>query len=367
MIEIGKILKRAWHILWNYKILWIFGFILAVTAGGSSVGSNSSYQFSRNRNLNLNGDNPSYQVGPLWQGTNDWFKQNVTPLFDNPGAHINTFIWIGVGFLLFILVVGVIMSILRFVSEAAAIRMVDEYEQTGTRVGFRQGLKLGWSRRAFRMWVIDLVVNLPVIVFIIGLIGMGLLFFFSVINANVGLAVTGAISAVGCAFLIILAFSILMLGLGLLRVFFIRAAALEGAGIADSFRRGWDMFKRNWKSAVLMWLVTLGIGFGYGIVSLILFFVLIPAYILMALPAALVAAIPGAIALGIASIFASGPLVWIIAVLAALPFFIFVALAPLTLIGGWYQIFSTSTWTLTYREMRALEAVKPEALPPSPA
>ena len=35
MINIGKILKRSWHILWNYKILWIFGFLLAITAGGS--------------------------------------------------------------------------------------------------------------------------------------------------------------------------------------------------------------------------------------------------------------------------------------------------------------------------------------------
>ena len=29
MIDIGKILKRAWHILWNYKVLWIFGILLA--------------------------------------------------------------------------------------------------------------------------------------------------------------------------------------------------------------------------------------------------------------------------------------------------------------------------------------------------
>ena len=51
----------------------------------------------------------------------------------------------------------------------------------------------------------------------------------------------------------------------------------------------------------------------------------------------------------------------------ALPLFVLVALAPLTLIGGLYQIFSLSTWTLTYREMRALEAVKPEQLPPASA
>ena len=33
MIDIGKILKRAWHILWNYRILWIFGILLAITPG----------------------------------------------------------------------------------------------------------------------------------------------------------------------------------------------------------------------------------------------------------------------------------------------------------------------------------------------
>ena len=39
MIDIGKILKRSWHILWNYRVLWIFGFILAMTAGGNGSGN----------------------------------------------------------------------------------------------------------------------------------------------------------------------------------------------------------------------------------------------------------------------------------------------------------------------------------------
>ena len=44
-----KILKRAWQILWSYKALWVFGFILALTAAGSSGGNannGSSYQGS---------------------------------------------------------------------------------------------------------------------------------------------------------------------------------------------------------------------------------------------------------------------------------------------------------------------------------
>jgi hypothetical protein len=184
-----------------------------------------------------------------------------------------------------------------------------------------------------------------------------------VINGNAALAISGTIAAIGCAFLFIFAFVILMVFLRLLRQFFVRAAALEGAGIGESFRRGWNLFKNNWKSAVLMWLVMLGIGFGFGIVGMILFFLLIPAYLILILPAAIVAAIPAAIALGITSIFASGPMAWIVAILVAVTFFLLITVAPLTLVSGWYQIYISSVWTLTYREIKALEVVKPAEIP----
>ena len=361
MIDIGKILKRSWHILWNYRVLWIFGFLLAITAGGNGGGSSGSgYQFSVNYDYNgSNGTNPNFQPGPFWRELTDWFNHNIVPLFEHPGQHVATFIWIGVAFLLFILIVGAITSILHYVSETSVIRMVDEYEQTGTKVGFKQGWKMGWNRRAFRMWVIDLVISLPVMLFIALLTGLGVLFFFSVINGNAALAISGTIAAIGCAFLFIFAFIVLMVCLSLLRQFFVRAAALEEAGIGESFRRGWVLFKNNWKSAALMWLVMLGIGIGYGIAGMILFFLLIPAYLILVLPAAMVATIPAAIALGITSIFASGPVAWIVAILFALPFFLMVTLAPLTLVSGLYIIYSSGVWTLTYREIKALEAVKP--------
>ena len=33
-----KILKRAWHILWHYPALWVFGFLLAFFGGSSNSG-----------------------------------------------------------------------------------------------------------------------------------------------------------------------------------------------------------------------------------------------------------------------------------------------------------------------------------------
>jgi hypothetical protein len=364
MINIGKILKRSWHILWNYRILWFFGILLALTGAGNGGGNSIRYSFGNSRsNTSSSGNNASFQPGPTLVQLTDWFNQNIKPLFEHPNQYVATFIWIGVGLLLFILIVGAIFAIIRYVSETAAIRMVDEYEQSGTKAGFKQGWKLGCNRRAFRMWVIDLVISLPVILFIGLLISLGVLFFFSVTNGKAALAVGGTITAIGCAFLFIFMFIVLMVFLSLLRQFFVRKAALEGTGIGESFREGWAMFKGNWKSAGLMWLVMIGIGIGFGIAGMILFFLLIPAYLILILPAAIVAAIPAGIAFGITSIFASGPLVWIVAALVAVPFFLMVVLAPLTLIGGWYQIYTSSVWTLTYREIKALDAVKPEEIP----
>ncbi len=363
MINIGKTLKRSWHILWNYRILWIFGIILAMTGGGTG-GDNLRYSFGSNGNYNSsNNTNPNFQPGPYLRALTEWFNQNVKPLFVHPDQHVATFVWIGVAILLFILIVGVITSLFRYVSETAVIRMVDEYEQTGEKVGFRKGWKLGWSRRAFRMWVIDLIINIPVIVFLGLLMGLGLLVFFSVTRGSNVLAVGGTVAAIGCAFIFILALVVVMVFLGLVRQFIIRETAIEGTGIGESFRSGWALFKRNWNSAALMWLVMVGIGLGIGVVGVVIFFLLIPAYLILAVPGVIVAAIPAAIGYGIASLFGGGPTAWIVAALVAAPFFLLVVFAPLTLVGGWSKLYSTNVWTLTYREMKALDMVKKEEIP----
>jgi hypothetical protein len=364
MINIGNILKRSWHILWNYRVLWIFGILAVLTGAGGAGGNNLQYTFGGNRgNTGTNNYNPNFQPGPFLTQLTNWFNQNIRPLFEHPDQHMATFIWIGVAFLLFILIVGVVTAFIRYVSETAVIRMVDEYEQTGAKVVFKQGWKMGWNRRAFRMWVIDLVVNLPVLVFMALLILLGLLVYFSVTSGANVLAVGGTITAIGCAFLFVFALVILMVFLSLLRQFFIRQAALEEASIGESFRAGWALFKSNWKSAGLMWLVMLGISFGFGILTIPVFFLLNPLYLILAIPGIIVAAIPAAIAFGLTALFGGGPIAWIVAALVAAPFLLLVAFTPLTIISAWFHIYSSNVWTLTYREIKALDLVKPEMTP----
>jgi len=359
MIDIGKILKRGWHILWNYRILWIFGILLAITTGGGAGNGSSGSSGSNNYNFNGSNGNPgiNWNSSPFLRSLYTWFQQDIMPLVLHPDQYIATFIWIGVGLLLLFVIIGVIFALLRYPSETAVIRMVDEYERSGVKVGFRQGWKLGWNVRAFRMWVVDLIVSIPGFLLLAVLGGVAFMTFLTARNSSGAAVAASIIAAIGCAFLFLVAFFVLAVLLSLLRQFFIRMVALENAGIGESFRCGWSMFRRNWKSAGLVWLVMIGIGIGVGIAGLIVFFLLIPAYIVLAIPAAIVALIPGLAVFGITSIFASGPLAWILGALAALPFFFLIVFAPLTLVTGWYKIYGSSVWTLTFREIQALESV----------
>jgi hypothetical protein len=362
MIDFGKILKRAWHIVWNYRVLWIFGILLAIFAGGGTSSSNLRWTMNGNNN-NYNGVIPNQSSNPDIQQLNQWFQQDVSPLFTQPDQHVWTWVWIAVAVVLFIVALGLLFNLIRYPVETAVIRMVDGYEQTGEKVGFRAGWKLGWNRRAFRMWLIDLITSLPFILLALLIAGLVAAVVFSAINGSRVAIATSVIALIGCVFLFILALFVLGLALSLLRQFFIRQAALENATVGESFRQGWAMVKRNWQSAVVMWLIMFAIGLGLGIAMIIVFFLLIPLYIIALIPAVLVAGIPGLIVFGIVNIFAGWPVALLVAAVIGLPLFFTVLFSPLFLINGLVKIFESSAWTLTYREIKAVNTVAPTELP----
>ena len=348
--------------LWNYKILWIFGILLVLTSGrgGSSIGSGSGWRFGSDDLPRWNTDlslDPRFSLrsGEL----TEWYAQNIAPLVNNPEQHVKTWIGVGVGILVFALIMAVIAAFVRYVSETAVLRMVDDHEQTGAKVGFKLGWKQGWSKRAFRLWLIDLIICVPVILVILLLVGSGVLVYRSFEGGNLMANVPALVIGIVFAILFFFAFVLFMVFVSLLREFFSRAAALEGTSLGDCFRFGWKMFKTNWKSASLMWLMLLGFQIAFGIGTMIMFFLLIPAYIPTALAGLVVAAIPGLIAFGITSIFAGAPLNWIVALVAALPLFFVVTFSPLILLQSLFLVFHSIVWTLTYREMKAVENLKP--------
>ena len=363
-----KILKRAWHILWSYRALWVFGLILALTAAGSSGGSggNNGVRFSGD------GNNQSYQaplpenwreeIGKAFAEVGKEFSrilEDGLPALGISRADLTALLWIAVIFVLIMIVVGLVMAVARYISETAVIRMVDEYEATDLKMSIRQGFRTGWSRTSWRLFLINLIVNLPAILLVGLLVAVGFVIYRMIVGGNETFAVAGTVSLIGVVFLAIFVVVILSILLHLLRQFFWRVCALEDVGVGESLRRGFAMVRENWKNVGLMWLIMIGLGIVWVVVSVIAVIITIPVVLITAVIGAVVAAIPGLLLVGFFSLFLSGYLPWIAGGLFVLPLFFTIAFSPWVLLTAWQQIYTSTVWTLTYREIKALPAETP--------
>jgi hypothetical protein len=365
MIDITKILKRAWNILWSYRALWVIGLILALTTAGTLPNDNNSgwRESARDQHPGETFPLPTRQeLQDAWEQMHqemDWLPWQM---------HIstqewNTVVWIGIGILFGLLVLGVVSTVARYVAETATIRMVDEYERTGQKVSLRQGLRYGWSRTSWRLFLINLLIGLPVFLLVLGGLVIGVVIFFLVIADNTLLSTAGIVALIGLVFLLILLGIILGVALNLLRDFFWRACALEGVGVREAIRQGWSMVRRDWKSVGLMWLVMIAVRIGWTIALVLAFVLSLPVLVLTILAGLIVGGLPGMLVGLVSSLFLGGPLPWIVGVLFGLPFFLVVAFSPLLFFRGLGLVYSSTAWTLTYRELKAMHSLSSQDLP----
>lgn len=356
-----KILRRAWHILWNYRALWVFGLILALATAGSSGGGNNSVQYQYDENSR---PAPPQSMQEMF---ND-FNREIERLFNEgipemsiSGETLTAFLWVVGIFVLLMLIVGILVAIARYVSETAVIRMVDEYENTGAKMTIRQGFRIGWSRTSWRLFLINLIVNLPAILLVLALLIAGVIIYLTVVSGNTSFGAASVVTMIGLVFLAIFVVVILSIVLHLLRQFFWRVCALEDVGVGESLRRGFTMVRDNWKNVGLMWLIMIGLGIAWIIVFIIAIIITIPVVIFTSIIGAMAVAIPGLLLVGLFSLFLGGPLPWIAGGLFILPLFFIIAFSPWLLLGSWQTVYTSTVWTLTYREIKALPALTPES------
>lgn len=365
MFDVKKILSRSLHIVWNYRVLWIFGFFLAMTAGGGSPGNTSNYSFSSDEN-----PRQVFQTPDDWEGLQgDTFAEVVTDgmrqvrfafqmLQEQYPVEYRMGISVAITAIVMAFVLGIVFAVIRYVSETATIRMVDEFEDTGVKVGFRQAWKYGWTRNAWRLFGVNFVIHLPV---------LGLLVLLGLVTWRILGAVWGGVEATiistaiagsGLAFLGIFVTVIVMAVLYVVRDLGWRMIVLDGAGAMESLGMAWALIKRQWKNVGLMWLVMVGLKIAWSLVFLVLIFPLLALSIVTSIGGIAAALIPGLLTAGIASLFAVPEYwPWIFAAVISLPIFGVVAFSPVLLVAGLGEIYNSSVWTLTYRELKAVEAV----------
>jgi hypothetical protein len=329
-----KILKRAFSITWNYRVLWVFGFLLALTLPRGGGSSNSGAQFGSNT---LNGI----------QGFPPYFPA-ISPQV------INTIITAAIALICVIFLLAIAATIVRYVSETALIRLVDHNEATMEKVNVQTGFRMGWSRRAFRLFLIDLLFGVVgIVAFLLLLLVAASPFLVWLTKSNL-LRTLGTVAGIGFVFLVILLFILIAIILSVVMQFIHRAAVLEDLGVFASIERGFVLVRQRLGDVVIMALILFALGLGLAVLS-------IPLFILLLLAAVVIGGLPALLAGLITSLFAQGYLPWIIVALVGLPIFLVVLVVPGSFVSGLVQVFTSSTWTLTYREVLALGGRRPEA------
>jgi hypothetical protein len=335
-----KVLRRSLEITWRYRVLWVFGILLALTTGGGGGGNGGGGGGSGNRQLSLppSGGIQAPQIPP---------------------QVVSTLIVVGIGLACLILLLIVASLVVRYVAETSLIRMVADHEETGEKRSVRQGLRWGWSRTSLRLFLIELLVMVPLVVGFILLLLVALSPLLLWTTRSQAAGIVGTVATIGLVLLFILLLIAVIAAASLLIHFFRRVCALEEVGVRESIRRGYSLVRRHLKDVIIMWLIMVGLTLGWAILTIVATLILVLVGLVLGGGPALLA---GSLA-GMAS--RGGPMPWIVAGAVGLPIFLLVLIVPLLFLSGLWQVYKSSVWTLTYRELRTLEAVQPA--PPAPA
>lgn len=372
-MDYGKVLKRVWNLVWSYRALWILGVILALTTVN---GFYFGYDWNRDENqrgitIQVTDDNTLYFPGQgltidlnapdgvsivLDDGNLEREWREIEHLFTDviPGD-------VRAVLLTLVLVLGsmiLIGTVARWVVEAAMIRMVDETEERSEKLSLVQGLRLGFSRCAWRLFLIDLVIKLPVTCAFIVVFMVALMPLWLWTTGSIAAGVAGTLATAGLLFLVISLLIVVNTALSLLVQVSRRASSVDGLGVFASIGKGFSMVRGHFKETILVWLIWLGLRLGWMLASVPVLIVLFPIMLLFIVAGAVLGGVPAILVGSLLQPFMAGPFPWIVGALIGLPIFILVMIAPMLFLGGLVEVAKSSLWTLSYRELRAAELVE---------
>jgi hypothetical protein len=295
-MDYTKILKRAWQITWRYKALWVFGFLSALFSGSGMGG----------------GQGPQY----VMRGA-----ERI-----EPGA----WLLIAAVLLLAVLVLVALSIVLGSLSKAALIGMVREVEQTSS-TSVRSGWRIGWSH-FLRLFAIGLAIGIPAVIVSFVLIGLGLSPLLLLLAESETLTILAIVLMVGLMLVVIGLLIVMGVVLSVVGELAERQCVLDGKGVWESIRAGYQLGRQNLKHVGVTWLLLFAIDLGFGIVMAPVFFVVFGA-----------AAVPGILTYVATEAIAP-------TLVIGIPVLIVAGLI-MTALTAVYQVFRSAVWTLTYLEL----------------
>jgi hypothetical protein len=362
-----NILKQAWSTLVHYRNLWVFGVILALaTASVASVLTwlpDEDEPFLTRHELTVQRrDGES-----LWDavertlGTEiDQANHELDQLFDDLNIRIESDI---VAFLITLAAIAVILYLIGLVacylSRAALIRLVDQYQETGQKQSLRHGFRVGWSRQTWQLFFIELLVNLVVV-------AAGLLVFALIfgplplwVNSSEGAIFAFSILTAGLFFLAIFLVIVGSVFASLVKLFARRVCVLEKLGVTTSVYRGYSLAKQNLKDLLPLVMVMVGVDLSWPVVAGVLMLLLFGAGVLAG-------GLPGLLTGNLLTLLSTGSAPVVVGALVGGLILMVILVAPLVLLDGMRHVFLSSMWTLTYRQIRDRQTTTENSSPERP-
>ncbi len=306
------IIKKAAEITARHCALWLYGFLLALFGGGAGA------NFGQGFRAVGNGGPPAGQppFSPADAASSMWILLLVIAVV------VFIVAWIITG------------AIARYVSTAALVGMVRDVEETGE-TAVRDGWRWGWSVRAWRLFLIGLIVGIPLAVIAILLVGMAASPLVLLFTKRPALQVGSVILAIVLFLMVLLLLVIVGTLVGMVLEIVNRECVLGNHGVRDSLRRGIAQVRQRPRPVVTIGLILVGLGWLWGLF-------MIPTVVLIVGGAALPALITYAAAGGLGAALVGVPL-------------ILLALVVLSALNGLFITFRSTVWTLTYLDLGELQ------------
>jgi uncharacterized membrane protein len=309
----GEVLTRAWKIVWKHKVLWIFGVLASCNTNRGSVNYNNSMNFQ----------NDAATLPPQMVDMFEQLAKNIVPILAILAAVICVMALVSV-FLGTMGRIGLIRG--TFAAEGGA-------EKLTFGPLFSESLPFFW--RSFWLW---LLVGLPFVVLSLVLAGLLVLGVLALIGDGSNQA--AVLGMLGMLPVMLICFCIIGLLSWIVRLVAQQAQnalVLDDVGTIPALRRGWDVFKANLGSVILMSIIL-------GIIGFVVNLILVMPLMMVMFPTMM------AFIAGQGESFT--PLIVFGVCLAA---FLPISL----LVGGVFSSYYESAWTLTYLRLTR----KPEELP----
>jgi len=235
----GQILARAWTLVRHSRALWVFGFLFALAGGGGGLQLTRGGSFNSSRtSTSPNGGFPRIPFEQI-----NW----------------NLVTQIAVAVLVALLVLGALVAVIRYLAETALMAGANEIESTGAALTVRRGFRLGWSRPAWRLFVTDLVIHLPIAIGAVVLLAAGATPLLLWLSHQFPLGILGTLLTVALELLVILGLVALSLVLSVLMPYLRRRVVLNQQGPLAALRQSARLVRASLADTGLMWLLLAGI------------------------------------------------------------------------------------------------------------